>query len=218
MDFAQARFNMVEQQIRPWDVLDFDLLDVLESIPREAFVLPEQKGYAYADLPLRLANGSMMLEPKIVARMVQGLMLKASDKVLEIGTGSGYATAVLARLAGQVQTYDVDEQQLLAAKTVLNTLAYDNIRFEVGDGLNLTSSENYDAIYVGGSLPVLPENLLQHLNPQGGRMVVVVGGKPVQRCLQIVRQGDVFEQKVLFDTQVSGLQDKALPKISSFTF
>lgn len=84
MDFKKARFNMVEQQIRPWDVLDFAVLDALESIPREEFVLPEQQGYAYADLPLKLLNGSYMLEPKIVARLAQGLNLKKTDQVWKL--------------------------------------------------------------------------------------------------------------------------------------
>lgn len=207
MDFNKARFNMVEQQIRPWDVLDFDLLDALEEIPREAFVSAEQQGYAYADLPLRLENGSMMLEPKIVARMVQGLQLSKTDRVMEIGTGSGYATALLAKLAGNVQTYDVDEHQLLNAKTVLHSLHYTNIQFEAEDGLNNSQPEaKYDAIYVGGSLPTFPETLKQQLN-DGGRLVVVVGTSPVQNCLQVIRQGDNFVQTTLFDTQIPALSD-----------
>ena len=127
MDFAKARFNMVEQQIRPWDVLDFDLLDALEAIPREAFVGEEQKNYAYADLALTLPNGGAMLELKIVARMIQGLALKKTDKVLEIGTGSGYASAVLSKLAAEVVTVDIDPEQQARAKAVLDGLGYDNI-------------------------------------------------------------------------------------------
>ncbi|ENW4148736.1 TPA: protein-L-isoaspartate O-methyltransferase, partial [Neisseria gonorrhoeae] len=100
MDFEKARFNMVEQQIRPWDVLDFDVLDALEEIPRELFADESLQGLAYADMELPLANGHKMLEPKIVARLAQGLKLTKNDTVLEIGTGSGYATALLAKLAG----------------------------------------------------------------------------------------------------------------------
>ncbi|MDK4612126.1 protein-L-isoaspartate O-methyltransferase [Kingella kingae] len=217
MDFNKARFNMVEQQIRPWDVLDFDLLDALESIPRELFVSKEQQGYAYADLPLKLDNGSTMLEPKIVARMVQGLTLSKTDRVMEIGTGSGYATAVLATLAGSVQTYDVDEQQLSRAQAVLQSLNFDNIQFVAEDGFaNSQPEAKYDAIYVGGSLPEVPEQLKQQL-ADGGRLVVVVGGKPVQRCLQITRNGNEFSQKTLFDTLVTPLTTKA-KKPSKFRF
>lgn len=102
MDFEKARFNMVEQQIRPWDVLDFDVLDALEEIPRELFADESLQGLAYADMELPLANGHKMLEPKVVARLAQGLKLTKNDTVLEIGTGSGYATALLAKLAGRV--------------------------------------------------------------------------------------------------------------------
>ena len=130
MNFEQARFNMVEQQIRPWDVLDFDVLDALQDIPRELFVQPSQQGYAYADLALPLPNGSQMLEPKIVGRMAQGLALKKHERVLEIGTGSGYATAVLAKLAHEVTTCDIDGQQLNAAQAILKGLQLDNIRYQ----------------------------------------------------------------------------------------
>jgi len=116
--FEQARFNMVEQQIRPWSVLDFDVLDALAEVPREQFVTPEQQAYAYADLSLPLPNGSAMLEPKVVARLIQGLKLTKKDTVLEIGTGSGYATAVLAKLAGRVITIDTDEAQQHGAQRV----------------------------------------------------------------------------------------------------
>ncbi|MDO4434203.1 MAG: protein-L-isoaspartate O-methyltransferase [Alysiella sp.] len=218
MDFNQARFNMVEQQIRPWDVLDFDLLDALAEIPREHFVAPEQKNYAYADLALALPNGSMMLEPKIVARMIQGLKLQKTDHILEVGTGSGYATAVLSLLSANVLTFDTDETQLAAAKKALNELNYHNIRFEHGDGLAFSGSQQFDAIYIGGSLPVFPENLKEKLNPQGGRMVVVVGTAPIQRCLQIVRNGDIFNEKTLFDTQIAALNTQTLTKPNTFTF
>lgn len=218
MDYAKARFNMVEQQIRPWDVLDFDLLDVLQEIPREEFVLPEQRGYAYADMPLKLANGSMMLEPKIIARMIQGLKPMPHESVLEIGTGSGYATAILAKLANDVHTHDIDEIQITFAKNVLNSLNYTNIHFEQGDGLASSDNKTYDAIYIGGSLPHFPEQLISRLNPQGGRMVVVVGTEPIQRCLLITRNGETFGQKTLFDTQITALHDPVFGQPNRFTF
>ncbi|QMT32960.1 protein-L-isoaspartate O-methyltransferase [Conchiformibius steedae DSM 2580] len=211
MDFEQARFNMVEQQIRPWNVLDFDVLDAVSDIPREAFVMENQRGYAYADMPLVLPNGGYMLEPKIIARMVQGLALKKTDQVLEVGTGSGYATALLASLAAQVQTFDTDNTQLQTAKAVLDRLDFHNIRYEHGDGFAEQHSHNrYDAVYIGGGLPVVPENLKARLN-DGGRMVVVAGKAPVQHCLLITRHGDEFSQTVLFDTLVTGLDAKAVP-------
>ena len=199
MDFQQARFNMVEQQIRPWDVLNFDLLDALESIPREKFVQENQQGYAYADISLALPNGGRMLEPKIVARMIQGLSLTKTDRVLEVGTGS-------ATLAGSVRTFDTDGSQQARAKAALQQLGFDNIQYQTEDGL-AAQSERYDAIYVGGALREVPEALLQSLN-DGGRMVVVVGGSPVQCCLQIIKQGDTFTQKTLFDTQIVYLNEQ----------
>lgn len=219
MNFKQARFNMVEQQIRPWDVLDFDLLDALESIPREEFVSPEQRGYAYADMPLQLANGGTLLEPKIVARMVQGLSLKPSDAVLEIGTGSGYATAVLAKLSREVQTFDVDTVQQHFARTILTRLKIENVRYEVADGFEIGEQHGtYDAIYIGGSLHAIPELLKSHLNENGGRMVVVVGDDIVQRCLLITRQGNEFTQKTLFDTKIPRLNESKLANQTAFVF
>lgn len=215
MDFQQARFNMVEQQIRPWDVLNFDLLDALESIPREKFVQKNQQGYAYADTSLALPNGGRMLEPKIVARMIQGLSLTKTDRVLEVGTGSGYATAVLATLARSVRTFDTDGTQQALAKSALQQLEFDNIQYQTGDGL-AAQDERYDAIYIGGALREIPEALLQSLN-DGGRMVVVVGGSPVQRCLQIIKQGDTFSQKTLFDTQIVYLNEQSV-KADLFDF
>ena len=120
MDFEKARFNMVEQQIRPWDVLDFDVLDALMEIPRERFVGSDFQGLAYADIEVPLPNGGKMLEPKIVARLAQGLKMTAADTVLEIGTGSGYATALLGKLAGKVVSDDIDAAQQNRAKAVLD--------------------------------------------------------------------------------------------------
>lgn len=221
MDFAKARFNMVEQQIRPWNVLDFDLLDVLDAIPREIFVTPEQQGYAYADMALPLQNGGFMLEPKVVARMVQGLSLKKSDRVLEIGTGSGYATAVLAKLAGEVITCDIDNDQLLTAKSALSSLHIDNVQYENQDGLSHAAPlGEFNAIYVGGSVESIPEALKKQLT-EGGRMVVVAGSEPVQRCILITRQQDEFTQITLFDTLIAPLEG-ARPKwykaTGKFTF
>ena len=129
MDFEKARFNMVEQQIRPWDVLDFDILDALEEIEREHFVGEAFQGLAYADMELPLTNGHKMLEPKVVARLAQGLKLKKDETVLEIGTGSGYATALLSKLAGKVVTDDIDAEQQQRAKKVLDELGFTNVDY-----------------------------------------------------------------------------------------
>ena len=216
--FEQARFNMVEQQIRPWSVLDFDVLDALAEVPREQFVAPEQQAYAYADLSLPLPNGSAMLEPKVVARLIQGLKLTKQDTVLEIGTGSGYATAVLAKLAGRVITVDTDEAQQQKARAVLEGLGITNIDYRIGDGLVNPPIATVNAIYVGGSCPVMPETLRSKL-PAGGRMAVIVGQEPVMHALLVQCNGeDSYEQSVMFDTVAPALSGPAVKKASSFRF
>ncbi|MDO4879082.1 MAG: protein-L-isoaspartate O-methyltransferase [Neisseria sp.] len=219
MDYIKARLNMVEQQIRPWDVLDFDVLDALGEIPREAFVAADQRDYAYTDAPLPLPNGGTMLEAKIVARLVQGLALKKTDKVLEIGTGSGYATALLARLAGEVVTLDTDGAQQKRAQTVLEGLNYNNIAYQTADGFaTRNTAAPFDAVYVGGGIPFIPETLKEQLAP-GGRLVAVVGGAPVQRAKLITRLSDTeFTEKTLFDTLIPCLHSPALHPASKFDF
>lgn len=219
MNFEKARFNMVEQQIRPWDVLDFDILDALSDIPREHFVSENLHGLAYADQALPLPNGSSMLEPKIVARLIQGLALKAREKVLEVGTGSGYATAVLCKMCGgNVVTIDIDAEQQARAKQALDGLGLDSVTYQIGDGLaGEAGGEPFDAIYIGGGVPEAPEVLKNQL-AEGGRMVVIVGSAPVQRALLITRKGGNFTEQVLFDTLVPNLRSKAVRSANLFNF
>lgn len=217
MNFEQARFNMVEQQIRPWDVLDFDVLDALSDIPREAFVLPEQQAFAYADMSLPLPNGSAMLEPKVVARLIQSLHLTKLDTVVEIGTGSGWATAVLAKLAGKVISIDLDASQQQRAATALQSIGIDNVEFRVGDGLNELISGDFSAIYVGGSCPTMPENLRTQLQ-EGAQMTVIVGEAPVMRALHVLHQKGEYISQVLFDTVAPALSSRAMSAPASFRF
>ena len=216
MNFEQARFNMVEQQIRPWDVLDFDVLDALSELPRERFVTAEQQGYAYADTSLPLPNGGQMLEPKVVARLIQGLQLQKSDTVVEIGTGSGYATALLSRLAGRVISVDTDAEQQQRAAAVLADLDIHNVEFRVLDGLQ-GLGEEFSAVYVGGSCPVMPEKLKAQLK-DGGRMVVILGQAPVMRATLVQRQGSDYSERVLFDTVAPALGSKAATAPAGFRF
>ena len=157
MDFAQARHNMVEQQIRPWDVLEFELLDVLSEIPREHFVLPEHQAVAYADQALPLANGHAMPEPRIVAKMIQALNIKKTDRILEIGTGSGYATALLSRMGQSVLSLDLDGAQQERAQAALAKVACTNVQLSVANGLKAVANiGTFDVIYVGGGVAVVP--------------------------------------------------------------
>ena len=218
MDFEKARFNMVEQQIRPWDVLDFDILDALEEIEREHFVGEAFQGLAYADMELPLTNGHKMLEPKIVARLAQGLKLKKDETVLEIGTGSGYATALLSKLAGKVVTDDIDAEQQQRAKKVLDELGFANVDYVQNNGLTEPSAgAPFDAVYVGGAVDTVPEVLKNQLK-DGGRMVVVVGRDPIQRARLITRRGDGFDEKTLFDTLIPRLSDKTADPFDGFDF
>lgn len=218
MDFNTARFNMVEQQIRPWDVLNFDLLDVLSDIPREHFVLPQQQGIAYSDQALSLANGGLMLEPKIVARLIQALDLTQKDKVLEIGTGSGYATAILAKMAGNVTTVDVDPQQQQFAHTALNNLCINNVHYKVADGLaDKIIGAPFNAIYLGGAVPELPQTVIDQL-ADGGRLVAIIGQAPAMQAKRFERVGKELKETTLFETVVPFLHSAAIPQPSAFRF
>lgn len=202
MDYNKARFNMVEQQIRPWDVLDFELLDVLEEIPREIFVDDKYKNIAYADVNIPLGNGSVMLEPKIVARMIQGLELTKADRVLEIGTRRGYATAILARLAKNVMSFDISPELQEKAKTALDELNILNVDLITADGFDDShyKDKTFDAIYVGGALRSVPPILFEHLSRKNGKLVAVVGEAPAMKATLCRYVDGKLETKDLFET------------------
>ena len=218
MDFNQARFNMVAQQIRPWDVTNMSLLDAMLEIPRELFVTEDQKNLAYAEPVLPLPNGGQMLEPAVAARLVQQLALTSTDKVLEIGTGSGYITAVLSKLAQSVLTVDIDGEQQERAKAVLESLPLHNIQYKVADGLQgVTDKAPYDAIYVGGSCAQVPEYLKNQL-ADNGRLIVIVGQRPVMQATLVIRTGDTFSEKIIFDTLAAPLQSTEKSSQPAFSF
>ncbi|MFH4354332.1 MAG: protein-L-isoaspartate O-methyltransferase [Neisseriaceae bacterium] len=211
MDYVKARYYMVEQQIRPWDVLDPLLLEALSEIPREKFVLPHQLEFSYAELALSLKNGSKMLEPKLVARLIQALELDTSKSVLEIGTGSGYATAVLARLSKQVDSWDKDEEQLRFAQRVIGELALTNVSFQPLDGLRAASytkaKAEYDAIYIGGALHHVPQFLLDQLKP-GGKLVAIVGLTPLMHATLYTKEASNIVEAQLFETNATYLEEE----------
>ncbi|GGY12486.1 protein-L-isoaspartate O-methyltransferase family protein [Paludibacterium paludis] len=206
MDFENARFNMVEQQIRPWDVLDPKVLDLLFHVKREEFVSDDQRLIAFVDTELPLPNGTSMLQPKVEARMVQDLALAAEDRVLEVGAGSGYVTALLANLASEVHALECDPAMADTARKHLKKAGIANAVVHVANGLEgLPSKAPFDAIFVGGSLPVAPLALRDQL-AVGGRMVVVIGDEPVMRATLIRRDSETaFSETVLFDTCISRL-------------
>lgn len=219
MDFEQARFNMIEQQIRPWDVLDTDILDLMFHVKREDFVTEELRTLAFTDKELPLPNGSMMLQPKIEARMVQDLNVQSKDKVLEIGTGSGYVTAMLANLAQHVYSVDIDAKQLERAARNLKKAHIQNITLLEGNGVTgLLAQAPYDVIFVGGSLPIVPEQLKQQL-AIGGRMMIVAGDIPVMRALLVTRVAENdFSSVEMFDTCIARLDRVEAVEPERFAF
>ena len=210
-DFEQARHNMVEQQIRPWDVLDQRVLDLLFAVKREDFVPPAYRSLAFADLELPLPNGSRMWTPKMEARVIQELMLRQNDRVLEIGTGSGYLTALLASEAADVTSVEIDASQASEARAKLARFGFTNVRVEVGDGAQGFGNDVYDVIVLTGSTPLLPERFFEQLAP-GGRLFAVIGTAPVMtaRISRLEAPGAPVSVD-LFETVIAPLTNALAP-------
>jgi protein-L-isoaspartate(D-aspartate) O-methyltransferase len=193
MDYNQARFNMVEQQVRPWDVLDPRVLNVIGNIPRELFVPENCKQLAYADMrvPLGTYEGhtSHMLNPVIEGRLLQSLAISEDDTVLQIGTGTGYITACLATLAHHVDSVDINPEMTALAEKNLAMFEITNVTLSTGDGSKKWEQKQfYDCIAIMGSLPAVPEFYKNTLK-KGGRMFVVTGDAPVMKALLVTRIG-----------------------------
>ena len=231
MNTEIARFNMIEQQIRPWEVLDPGVLALLARMRREDFVPPALRALAFADtqVPLlqgaaaRAAPGACMLEPKLEARLLQELQLQHHERVLEIGTGSGFMAALLAHRAQQVTTLECRPDLAAMARQNLRHNGVDNVTVldvSAGQGAEgLQREAPFDAIVLSGSVAEVPAALLQQLKP-GGRLVAVVGDEPVMRARLFTRTADAgvatFSQADLFDTVVPRLEGLAEP--SRFNF
>src|SRR5476651_373773 len=178
MNLEQARTNMVEQQIRTWEVLDQDVLDLLYAVPREDFVPPACRNLAFTDMEIPIGEGQRMWAPKLEARVLQELNVKRTDRVLEVGTGSGYLTALLAHRAAHV--YSVEILPVLAAAGRANIARHgvDNVTLEVADGARGYAKWGpCDVVVLTGSVPVIPQGVLDCLAP-GGRAFAVVGDAP----------------------------------------
>jgi protein-L-isoaspartate(D-aspartate) O-methyltransferase len=213
MDFERARFNMVEQQIRPWDVLDHQVLDLLMRVRREDFVPQQYRMLAFADLEIPLGHGERMLQPKLEARMLQELALTRNDKVLEVGTGSGYMTALLASLARHVHSVELIPEFAAAADGKLRAQGLHNVTLEIGDAARGWDSQApYDVIVLTGSVPILPSAFAASLNP-GGRLIAVVGEPPVMeaRLITCVAPG-ACKATDLFETCIPPLRNVLLPE------
>ena len=214
-----AQFNMIQQQIRPWDVLDDGVLETLATVPRERFVPEAYGGLAFADIEVPIGHGQSMLPPRIVGRMLQALGVASQDNVLEIGTGTGYVTACLARLGGRVTGLELYADLADQTRANLASLGVENCEVHCGDGLaGPVRGGPFDAIAVTGSLPASEAltGLKQRLK-SGGRLFAVVGEDPVMEAVLIKRLGeDSFRQVMLFETSVPALVNA--PRHRQFVF
>ncbi|MFZ5510084.1 MAG: protein-L-isoaspartate O-methyltransferase family protein [Pseudomonadota bacterium] len=213
MNIEQARFNMVEQQIRTWEVLDQEVLDLLFVVKREEFVPPAYRSLAFADLEIPLGHGQSMWAPKIEARVLQELQVRKSDRVLEIGSGSGYMAALLAARADQVYTVEIIPELAQLARANLQRAGVNNATVEQGDGARGWSAHApYDVIVITGSVPVLPEEFLRQLKV-GGRLFAFVGEAPVTaaRLVTCVAEGD-YQTVTLFESNVAPLLNAPQPE------
>jgi len=209
----QARFNMIEQQIRPCDVLEGRILDLLKQVRREHFVPESKKALAFVDMEISLGHGVTMWQPKLEARVLQELHLTRADKVLEVGTGSGYLTALLSALAGHVTSVEIVPELSEMAKKNLQPYHRDNIALEIGDAARgWGNGTTYDAIVLTGSTPVLPEAFQSSLNI-GGRLFAIVGDAPVMEAKLITRVSkDTFKSVNILETSVAPLQNALQPE------
>jgi protein-L-isoaspartate(D-aspartate) O-methyltransferase len=212
MNLEQARFNMVEQQVRPWEVIDQRVLDRLAEVPREDFVPPAFKNLAYADVQIPIGHGQVMLPPKIEGRLLQALSLRTQDSILEIGTGTGYLTVVIAGLVRHVTSVDIFPELQRLAGHQLN-----NVSLQTGDAARGWPKDGpFDAIAISGSLPSLPDAFREALK-LGGRLFVVLGQAPVMEAVLITRMGEKeWFHEGLFETVIPPLlNSEPRPK---FTF
>ncbi len=217
MNIEQARFNMIEQQIRTWDVLDQEVLALLAIVKREKFVPAAYASLAFADFEIPLPAGQHMLSPKMEARILQELNVRKHESVLEIGAGSGYMAALLAHRARHVLTVEIEPVQAALAQENLGANGITNVEVATGDAaLGWPAYGPYDVICVSGGLPVLPRELLDQLKI-GGRLSAFVGGLPVMKAQIVTRVGETeFRVTELFETYVAPLANAVEP--SRFRF
>jgi len=210
IDFEQARHTMIEQQVRPWDVLDPRVLETLSMVRREDFVPPRHRKLAFADLALPLEHGETMWKPTLEGRLLQALEIAPEHEVLEIGTGSGFISACLAHLARAVHSIDIHTDFVDRARARLNGLGLACARFEVADALSFAPNREFDAVAVTGAVAELPVRFRDWLRP-GGRLFVIEGVSPVQEAVLYTRLADGagWRRESLFETDVPYLRGAA---------
>ena len=217
MNFEQARFNMIEQQIRPWDVLDADVVQLLAEVKREDFVPLAHEVLAFADMEIPLGHGQTMLPPRVEARMLQDAAIQKTDNVLEIGSGSGYTAALLAHQARRVITLEINPDLARMARANLHKAGVTNVEVRQFDGSKGASAESpFDVIMLSGSVAEVPQALLAQLKV-GGRLVAIVGDEPVMRATVVTRTDDAnYKTTQPWDTVAPRLQN--FPEPDRFTF
>ena len=212
MNFEQARFNMIEQQIRTWEVLDPRVLELLFEVKRENFVPPEHREIAFADLEIPLGHGEAMMQPKVEARIVQELALQPHETAYEVGTGSGYLTALLARRVRHVTSAEIHPGLKARAADNLRAAGISNVTLLEGDSAHAPLTESaFDVIVLTGSTPILPQAFLERLSP-GGRLFAVLGDPPAMKAV-LVRQREAgsFQHTEIFETVLKPLANAAQP-------
>jgi protein-L-isoaspartate(D-aspartate) O-methyltransferase len=211
-----ARQQMIEQQVRAWDVLDENVLDGLKEVRRELFVAKDFAALAFADTEIPIGHGQKMMTPTIEGRVLQALELAGGEKVLEIGTGSGFLTACLATMAKDVTSIDIYDDFLEIAEQRLAACEIENVRLLKMDGTIALPEGSYDAIAVTGSIQTFDERLVEALNP-GGRLFVVVGDAPAMAAIRVTRiDENEWQSDTLFETELAPLVNGALPPQFSF--
>lgn len=213
LNFEEARHNMIVQQIQPWNVRDDKILDLIQRLPREDFVPAKYKEHAFTDTNIPLGNGQEMMSPKLEAYILQALQVQEQDKVLEVGTGSGYFTALLASQSRHVVTVDIDADTQKHAEEKLNAHQITNVTYEVGDAaLGWNKHKPYDVIAITGSLPILPETFQRNLNV-GGRLIAIIGDAPAMELILITRiKENEWSHQVLLETDIPALINAAQPE------
>lgn len=216
-NLEQARFNMIQQQIRPWEVLDSRVLEILERIPRDLFVPDAHRSLAYADIEIPIGNDQKMMFPRVEARLLQALDIQPDDRILEIGTGSGYLTACLASLGGSVKSLEIHPELAEQAERNLESMKIDNVELFTMDALADTiEGELFDVVAITGSLPELSDSLKNLLN-LNGRLFVVTGEPPVMEACLVIRVGDDdWRIETMFETELAPLVNA--PRVQQFHF
>lgn len=205
MDFNAARTRMIENQIRPWEVLDPRVLDALGRVCREDFVPAPYRLLAFADTALPLDHDEAMFKPVIDGRLLQALDLEATDEVLEIGTGSGFLTACIGQLAHAVTSIDIHPDFVDNARTRLHAAGAHNVRVEAGDLFAWNAGRNFDAVLIGGAVAEIPARVFDWIKP-GGRLIAVRGHTPAQEAVRMVPRGDGWHAQSLFETDIPYLR------------